>query len=77
MHQRWQANMCLAHSAMKSLTIESCAHFVLDSIVRMAIRRFVDHQPVGAISRYIDHHSVFVGEEMKKEKHDENDAQQI
>lgn len=50
--------MCLARSIMKSRTVKLYAHFVLDSIVRMVIRHFVDHQPVDVILRCISHHSI-------------------
>lgn len=50
--------MCLARSIMKSRTVKLYAHSVLDSIVRMVIRHFVDHQPVDVILRCISHHSI-------------------
>lgn len=60
--------MCSVHSAVKSLTAESFEHFVLDSIVRMAIHRSVDRQLVGAILKCTNHRSSREREKGKQNK---------
>lgn len=58
--------MCSVRSIVKWPIIKWFEHFVLDSIVRMAIHRFVDHRLVDAILKCTNRHSINRAERREK-----------